>query len=211
MPDLSSLALFAVAALALLILPSPAVLYIVARSAHQGRRAGLLSVLGVQTGGLVHVLAATVGLSAIVFSSAVLFSALKYLGAAYLIYIGVRTLLAKDEVSETDLPLSKVQSMSQLFWQGALINALNPKTALFFLAFLPQFVHPERGPVALQTLTFGLLFICLAVCSDGLYALLGGSLGARLRGNPLFAKRQKYVTGGIYIALGVGTATAGNK
>ncbi|ANE42701.1 LysE family translocator [Deinococcus puniceus] len=211
MPDLSSLALFAVAALALLIIPGPAVLYIVARSAHQGRRAGFLSVLGVQTGGLVHVLAATVGLSAIVLSSAVLFSALKYLGAAYLIYIGIRTLLARDEVSDTDLPLPKIQSMSQLFWQGALINALNPKTALFFLAFLPQFVQPERGPVALQTLTFGLLFICLAVCSDGLYALLGGSLGSRLRGNPVFARRQKYVTGGIYIALGVGTATAGHK
>ncbi|MDB5045612.1 MAG: RhtB family transporter [Deinococcus sp.] len=211
MPDLSSLALFAVAALALLLVPGPAVLYIVARSAHQGRRAGLLSVLGVQTGGLVHVLAATVGLSAIVLSSAVLFSALKYLGAAYLIYIGIRTLLARDEAMRADLPLPKIQSMSQLFWQGALINALNPKTALFFLAFLPQFVHPERGPVALKTLTFGLLFICLAVCSDGLYALLGCSLGSRLRGNPLFARRQKYVTGGIYIALGVGTATVGHK
>ncbi|UQN07302.1 LysE family translocator [Deinococcus sp. QL22] len=211
MPELSTLALFAVAALALLIIPGPAVLYIVARSAHQGRRAGLLSVLGVQTGGLVHVLAATVGLSAIVLSSAVLFSALKYLGAAYLIYIGIRTLLARDEVADSSLPLPKVQSMSQLFWQGALINALNPKTAMFFLAFLPQFVHPERGPVALQTLTFGLLFICLAVCSDGLYALLGGSLGTRLRGNPLAARRQKYVTGGIYVALGMGTATAGHK
>jgi threonine/homoserine/homoserine lactone efflux protein len=211
MPDPSTLALFAVAALALLIIPGPAVLYIVARSAHQGRRAGLLSVLGVQTGGLVHVLAATVGLSALVLSSAVLFSALKYLGAAYLIYIGVRTLLARDEAVSADLPLPKVQTMSQLFWQGALINALNPKTALFFLAFLPQFVQPERGPVALQTLTFGLLFLCLAVCSDGMYALLGGSLGAKLRGNPVFARRQKYVTGGIYIALGVGTATVGHK
>ncbi|THF68306.1 LysE family translocator [Deinococcus sp. Arct2-2] len=211
MPDLSSLALFAVAALALLIIPGPAVLYIVARSAHQGRRAGLLSVLGVQTGGLVHVLAATVGLSAIVLSSAVLFSALKYLGAAYLIYIGIRTLLARDEETDTEIPVPKVQSMKQLFWQGALINALNPKTALFFLAFLPQFIHPERGPVALQTLTFGLLFLCLAVCSDGMYALLGGSLGAKLRGSPRFARRQKYVTGGIYIALGVGTATVGQK
>lgn len=206
MPDLSSLALFAVAALALLVLPGPAVLYIVARSAHQGRRAGLLSVLGVQTGGLVHVLAATVGLSALVMSSAVLFSALKYLGAAYLIYIGIRTLLARSEQPDTESPTPKTQSMSQLFWQGALINALNPKTALFFLAFLPQFVDPQRGPVALQTLTFGLLFLCLAVCSDGLYALLGGSLGAKLRGNPLFAKRQQYATGSIYIALGVGTA-----
>ncbi|MFB9990693.1 LysE family translocator [Deinococcus oregonensis] len=211
MPELSSLALFAVAALALLLVPGPAVLYIVARSAHQGRRAGLLSVLGVQRGGLVHVLAATVGLSALVLSSAVLFSALKYLGAAYLIYIGIRTLLSRDEVDGTDRPLPQPQSMSQLFWQGALINALNPKTALFFLAFLPQFVHPERGPVALQTLTFGLLFLCLAVCSDGMYALLGGSLGARLRGNALVARRQKYVTGSIYIALGVGTATVGHQ
>lgn len=211
MPDLSSLLLFAAAALALLLVPGPAVLYIVARSAHQGRRAGLVSVLGVQTGGLVHVLAATVGLSALVMSSALLFSALKYLGAAYLIYIGIRTLLARDEEHGTDLPMPNPQSMSQLFWQGALINALNPKTALFFLAFLPQFVHPERGPVALQTLTFGLLFLCLAVCSDGMYALLGGSIGTRLRSNKVAAKRQKYVTGGIYIALGVGTATVGHK
>lgn len=209
MPDPSTLALFVVAALALLVVPGPSVLYIVARSLHQGRRAGLVSALGVQTGGLVHVLAAAVGLSALVLSSALLFSVVKYLGAAYLVFLGVRTLLGPDAVHEVQMPAPR--RLGQVFWQGALVNALNPKTALFFLAFLPQFVHPERGPVALQTLTLGALFLLLATLSDGTYALLAGTVGKRLQGNRLFARRQKYVTGGVYIALGIGTATVGHK
>ncbi|WP_102125360.1 LysE family translocator [Deinococcus planocerae] len=209
MADPSTLALFVVAALALLAVPGPSVLYIVARSLHQGRRAGLVSALGVQTGGLVHVLAAAVGLSALVLSSALLFSAVKYLGAAYLVFLGVRTLLAPAEVHAVQMPTPK--RLGQVFWQGALVNALNPKTALFFLAFLPQFVRPERGPVALQTLTLGALFLLLATLSDGTYALLAGTVGKRLQGNRLFARRQKYVTGGVYIALGIGTATVGHK
>lgn len=203
MPDPSTLALFVVAALALLAVPGPSVLYIFARSLHQGRRAGLVSALGVQTGGLLHVLAATVGLSALVLSSALLFSAVKYLGAAYLVYLGVRTLIAREEVHTPDLPAPR--RLSQVFWQGALVNALNPKTALFFLAFLPQFIQPERGPVALQTLTLGALFLVLATLSDGVYALLAGTVGKRLQGNRVFAQRQRYVTGGVYIALGLGT------
>lgn len=209
MPDPSTLALFVVAALALLVVPGPSVLYIVARSLHQGRRAGLVSALGVQTGGLVHVLAAAVGLSALVLSSALLFSAVKYLGAAYLVFLGVRTLLAPVEVHEVQRPAPRC--LGQVFWQGALVNALNPKTALFFLAFLPQFIRPERGPVALQTLTLGALFLLLATLSDGTYALLAGTVGKRLQGNRVFARRQKYVTGGVYIALGIGTATVGHK
>lgn len=207
MPDLPTLLTFALAALALLVIPGPSVLYIVARSLHQGRRLGLISALGVQTGGLVHVLAATVGVSALVMSSALLFSALKFLGAGYLIWLGVRTLRSPQE--ELALPVPTRQRPAQAYWQGALVNALNPKTALFFLAFLPQFVHPQRGPVAAQTLTLGLLFLALATLSDSTYALLAGTLGERLRGRT-FARRQKYVTGGIYIALGLGTAAAGH-
>jgi len=209
MPDPSTLALFIVAALALLIVPGPSVLYIVARSMHQGRQAGLVSALGVETGGLVHVLAATVGLSALVLSSAVAFNIVKYLGAAYLVYLGLRTLLTPEAVQEVHRPTPR--GLGQVFWQGALVNALNPKTALFFLAFLPQFVQPERGSVALQTLTLGALFLLLATISDSLYALLAGTVGKRLQGNRVFARRQKYVTGGVYIALGIGTAAAGHE
>lgn len=207
MPDAATLALFAAAALALLVVPGPSVLFIVARSLHQGRRAGLVSALGVEAGGLVHVLAATVGVSALVLSSALLFSLVKWAGAAYLVYLGVRTLLARSQ-APTEVAPPREARLARIFWQGALVNALNPKTALFFLAFLPQFVDPARGSVALQTFTLGLFFLALATLTDGAYALLAGTVGRRLRGNALFARRQKYLTGGVYIALGVGTATA---
>ncbi|GHF52165.1 threonine/homoserine/homoserine lactone efflux protein [Deinococcus metalli] len=209
MPDLPTLLTFAVAALALLLIPGPSVLYIVARSMQQGRRAGLVSALGVQTGGLVHVVAATVGVSALVLSSALLFSVLKFVGAAYLIYLGVRTLLSREEVADVALP--PTQPLARIFWQGATVNALNPKTAIFFLAFLPQFVHPGHGPVWGQTLLLGLEFLALATVSDSTYALLAGSVGRKLRGNQVFARRQKYVTGSVYVALGVGTATVGHS
>ena len=145
-------------------------------------------------------LAATVGLSALLLSSALLFSAVKYLGAAYLLYLGVRTLLARTP--DPQLVVFAPQPLKQVFWQGALVNALNPKTALFFLAFLPQFIRPGHGAVALQTLILGSSFLLLAIFSDGAYALLAGSLRPYLSGSRLFARRQKYATGGIYIALG---------
>lgn len=207
MLDLPTILTFALAALALLIIPGPAVLYIVARSLNQGRRAGLVSVLGVQTGGLLHVFAAALGLSALVFSSALLFSVVKYVGAAYLIYLGVKTILSREQVHEAALPAPR--SLGQVYTQGMVVNALNPKTALFFLAFLPQFVHPERGSVAVQTLLLGLLFLGLTTISDSTYALLAGTLSGRLRQSKRFLSRQKYVTGGIYVALGLGAASAG--
>lgn len=204
MPDPATLLLFAVAALALLLIPGPSVIFIVTRSLHQGRRAGLVSALGVGTGGMLHVLAATLGLSAVLLSSALLFSVVKFLGAGYLIYLGVRTLLARTEGPQA--VVFKPQPLGQVFWQGALINALNPKTALFFLAFLPQFIKPDHGPAALQTLVLGGLFLGLAVLSDSTYALLAGSLRRYLGGGPVFARRQRYFTGSIYIALGAGAA-----
>lgn len=204
MPDFATLGVFAVAALALLVVPGPAVMYIVTRSVHQGRRAGLASVLGVQLGVLVHTLAAAIGLSALVLSSAVAFAVVKWAGALYLVYLGVRTLLARTGSFEVEsLP---PRSLASIFWQGALVNALNPKAALFFFAFLPQFVQPERGPVAPQILVLGAVFAGLATCTDSAYALLAGTLGDKLRGNRVFARRQKLVTGGVYVALGVGTA-----
>ena len=207
MLDLHTILAFSVAALALLVVPGPSVLYIVTRSLHQGRVAGLVSVLGVQTGGLVHVLAAAVGVSALVLSSALLFSVVKFAGAAYLIYLGVKTMLSREESVLERVPAP--HSLGQIYRQGALVNALNPKTALFFLAFLPQFVRPERGSVAVQTLLLGALFLGLATVSDSTYALLAGVIGRKLRQNQGFLKRQKYLTGGVYVALGLGAATAG--
>ncbi|GGN35015.1 LysE family translocator [Deinococcus daejeonensis] len=205
MPDLPTLLAFSAAALALTVIPGPSVLYIVARSLHQGRRAGLVSALGVQTGGLVHVLAATLGVSALVLSSALLFSVLKWAGAAYLIVLGLRTLRAPTPDALT-VTVPDAPPLARIYRQGAVVNALNPKTALFFLAFLPQFVHPGHGPVCTQTLTLGLVFLGLATLSDGAYALLAGSLGRRWQGNRTFARRQQQVSGGVYLALGVGTA-----
>ena len=157
MPALTTMALFLLAALGLLLIPGPSVLYIITRSVAQGRRAGLASVLGVEMASLTHAAAAALGLSALLLTSALAFSVVKYLGAAYLIYLGVRTFLAREESQQAQVPASR--SLSQLFAQGFLVNLLNPKTALFFYAFLPQFVNPGRGPIAEQILLLGMLFV----------------------------------------------------
>ena len=207
MPDAPTLLLFAAAALALLLVPGPAALYIVARGIDQGRGAALVSVLGIQTGAIVHIAAAALGLSAILVSSAVAFSVVKYAGAAYLVYLGIRTLLTRTEAHAVAPGVHL--SLRRVFVQGAIINVLNPKAALFFFAFLPQFVDPARGAAAAQTLAFGGLFILLALCTDGAYALLSGALGGLLRGNARFAAVRRYASGGTYLALGVGTALSG--
>jgi len=205
MPEPTTLALFFVAALALLLIPGPVVLYTVARSVHQGWRAGILSALAGGLGNFVHVLAATLGLSALLASSALAFSVVKYAGAAYLIYLGVRTLLSREEKGvSTLLPMSH----AQIFRQGLLVSVLNPKTALFFLAFLPQFVTPDAGTVAGQTLFLGLLFVALGVCTDSAYALLAGAAGQVLRRSRRLSEAQRYVTGSVYLALGVTAAFA---
>jgi threonine/homoserine/homoserine lactone efflux protein len=212
MPSPSTLAVFLVAALALLLIPGPAVLYIVARGIGQGRRAALASMLGIEVGTLVHIGAAILGLSALVMSSAVAFSVVKYLGAAYLIYLGVRTLLAGDEAATGKVPGGPDPSLLRVFAQGVVVNTLNPKTALFFLAFLPQFVDPGRGAVAGQVLVLGCVFVALAVCTDGAFALLSGTVGGWLRGgrNLRMLRAQRLFAGTVYIGLGVTTAFAGN-
>lgn len=207
--ELSQLYLFLGATLALLLVPGPAVLYITARSANQGRLAGLVSVLAIETANFLQAVAATLGLSAILLSSALAFDVVKYLGAAYLIYLGARKLLVREETAEKED--IKPESLARIYWQGFVINLLNPKTALFFFAFLPQFVNPEKGNVTAQTLLLGGLFVGLALITDSLYALLASSLADRLRGSRHFQKGQRYFAGLVYVGLGITTALTGTK
>lgn len=205
----SQLDLFLAATLALLLVPGPAVLYITARSANQGRLAGLVSVLAIETANFLQAVAATLGLSAILLSSALAFDVVKYLGAAYLVYLGLRKLLSREEVTvEGNV---KPESLRRIYWQGFAINLLNPKTALFFFAFLPQFVNPERGNVTAQTLLLGVLFVGMAIITDSLYALLASSLSDKLRGSRHFQKGQRYFAGLIYVGLGITTALTGAR
>jgi threonine/homoserine/homoserine lactone efflux protein len=207
-PDATTLGLFVAAAGILLITPGPAVLYIVARSVEQGRLAGLVSALGIQVGTLVHVAAAAFGVSALLVSSALAFSLLKYAGAVYLVFLGVRTLLRKD-ADAAPAALPRERSLSRLFLQGVVVNVLNPKTALFFLAFLPQFVSPARGAVAAQVLVLGTVFVLLGACTDGTWALLAGSASRLLRDHAGFRRGQRYVAATAYVGLGVATAVSG--
>lgn len=206
---LSNLPLFLLAALILLLTPGPAVLYIVARSMDQGRLAGFVSVLSIEVGNFVHVLAATLGLSAILVSSALAFSIVKYLGAAYLIYLGVRRLLSREPEDQT-AGLQR-QSLKRIFRQGVLVAVLNPKTALFFFAFLPQFVDPSKGAFAPQLLILGCIFVLMAIVTDGLYALLAGSVGQWLKGSRSFLQMGRYLVGTVYIGLGVMAALADSR
>jgi threonine/homoserine/homoserine lactone efflux protein len=209
MPNLSTVILFLLASLGLLLVPGPAVIYITARSAAQGRRAGLASVGGVELASLTHALAAAIGLSAVLLTSALAFTVVKYVGAAYLIYLGVRTLLAREP--DEAAPLSPPRRFSRVFAQGYLVNLLNPKTALWFYAFLPQFVDPARGAAPAQILLFGVLFVLLASCTDSCYAILGSTLGRWLAGKARVRRGQRYVTGGLYIVLGVSAAVTGSE
>jgi threonine/homoserine/homoserine lactone efflux protein len=204
MPEIANLSLFVTASLALLLTPGPAVLYIVTRSVDQGRKAGLVSVMGIHIGTLVHIAAAALGLSALLASSALLFDVVKYLGAAYLIYIGVRKLMTKAEIAQVEVTHNN--GLWQAFRQGVIVNVLNPKTALFFLAFLPQFVDPARGSVPLQMIMLGTIFVLLGLTTDGSYALLAGTFGGWLKTSTAYLRAQRYVAGSVYIGLGVAAA-----
>jgi threonine/homoserine/homoserine lactone efflux protein len=203
---LPNLPVFLLAALILLLTPGPAVLYIIARSMDQGRLAGFVSVISIEVGNSFHVLAATLGLSAILLSSSLAFMIVKYLGAAYLIYLGVRRLLTRNQ-TQANISIQR-QSLRRIFSQGVLVAILNPKTALFFLAFLPQFVDPSAGSLALQLLTLGGLFVLMAIVTDGTYALLASSAGGWLKRNRSFLRAERYVVGSVYIGLGVTAAFA---
>jgi threonine/homoserine/homoserine lactone efflux protein len=209
LPELGSLGVFVVAAVLLLVTPGPAVLYIVARSIHEGRRAGLVSVLGVHTGTLGHVAGAAAGLSALLAASATAFTVVKYLGAAYLIYLGVRRLLDRT-IATAPGEVPRI-SLRRAYLDGVVVNVLNPKTALFFLAFLPQFVDAERGQIGAQILGLGLLFVALGLVSDGFYALGAGSAAQWLRARPVFLARGRWMSGGMYIGLGVVAALSSGQ
>jgi len=207
MPPLENTLLFLAASLVLLVTPGPAVLYIVARSLGQGSKAGVISSLGLSVGGVCHVAAATLGLSYLIASSLTLFHGIKLAGAVYLIYLGIRT-LKQSETTPAKVSSSSMSSR-RIFRQGILVNVLNPKPALFFVAFLPQFVDPSLGAVWAQTLFLGCLFLLLGLVTDIAYALLAGSTTSLLDRKPGFWRHQKRFSGLTYIALGIYTAISG--
>jgi len=209
LPNHSQLLLFVSAAALLIVIPGPTVLYIIGRSIGQGRSAGLVSVLGIHVGTLIHVAAAAVGLSAVLMSSALAFSAVKYLGAAYLIYLGVQKIRSRESFEFTG-PVALV-SLRRVFGQGVVVNVLNPKTALFFFAFLPQFVDPGRGHIPLQIIILGLLMIAIGLTSDTVWAISAGTVAQLLRRNQRWMNTQRYLSGGILISLGLATAFAGSS
>ncbi|GAB1530245.1 MULTISPECIES: LysE family translocator [Brevibacillus] len=206
--EFSTIWLFVVAASTLLIIPGPAVLYIMARSIDQGKKAGLVSVLGVSLGGSVHVLAGAIGVSAILMTSATAFHIVKYLGAAYLIYLGCKTLFSKSDSTASEIPQAPRKKLRKIFYESALVEVMNPKTALFFLAFFPQFIAPTPGSVTVQFLLLGTIFIILAFISDGLYAVLAASMRKRIVSSTTSSKVMNRITGYFYIALGIFSAFA---
>ena len=204
MPSIESLLALGIASLALLVIPGPAVLYIINRSVADGRNVALAAVAGLEIGNFMHVIAATVGLSAVIATSAAAFSVVKWIGAGYLIYIGFRTLVTKPQtVNQLNDPMSRRRA----FTQGIVVNTFNPKVALFFLSFLPQFIDANRGSAALQSLVLGSIFVVLGCISDSLFAILASALrGTLLRGKSLpFV--QRYVAGSVFIALGAIAST----
>jgi threonine/homoserine/homoserine lactone efflux protein len=207
-PDASTYAAFAAATIALLLIPGPAIIYILNRSVSDGREVGLAAVAGLEIGDLIQVIAAAAGLSAVVATSATAFNVVKWAGALYLIVTGVRTMMHPPAPIDPDQP---GVSMRKAFRQGIIVNALNPKTALFFLSIFPQFIHPERGNAGLQSLALGVVFVVLATIFNGTYALIASSLrDLLLRGRALDIVRR-WVSGGLFIGLGLLAATASSS
>lgn len=204
-PEPSTLIVYSLAVLALLIVPGPAVVYIVTRSIDQGRRAGFVSIAGIHVGTLVHILAAGVGLSALVARSAVAFTMMKLVGAIYLVLLGAIRLMRRENEQP---PALTQRSLRGIFWQGVIINILNPKTALFFLAFLPQFIDPSRGSTAFQAALLGLIFIMLGLLSDGVYAFVAGEAASWLRRSRTAVRLRRWVAGTIYVGLGIAAAAS---
>jgi len=201
MPTIETVIVFMAAALALNVTPGPSILYVMSRSVGQGRTAGLVSALGLGTGSLIHAGAAALGLSVILAYSPLAYTVVKYLGAGYLVYLGVRILLVRDRQLSTAV-LAHV-SLTRVFWQGVVTELLNPKIVLFFMSFLPQFVDPARGSVAGQTLFLGLLFHVTGVPINMLVAVVGGAIASWLSQNPVFARVRNGLAGAVLIGLGV--------
>ena len=206
MPTLSTVLLFVAATMALLVFPGPAVLYIVTRSVSQGRAAGLVSVLGIHTGTIFFVLATAFGLSALLEASETAFQIVKYLGVAYLVWLGIQKLWLSRGGDDNPAEPPKA-SLRRIFTQGVVVNLLNPKTLIFFAAFLPQFVDPALGSVTLQLVFFGVGFIVLGIVSDGTYALLSSAIAGRLRRTARARRRLDRTSGVVYLLLGAFAAT----
>jgi threonine/homoserine/homoserine lactone efflux protein len=203
MPDAAHLLAFLLAALALSVLPGPGMLYVLARSVAGGRAVGLRSTMGTGTGGLVHVFAATIGLSAALAASATAFSVIKYGGAVYLVWLGARQIFRPGDPPQGG---GTAIADARAFRQGVVTEALNPKTALFFLTFLPQFCQPQNGPVPLQLALLGLVCVALNVSADLVVAFTAGSIGRHFRKNARLWRRQRQATGGLLMGLGIYTA-----
>jgi len=210
MPHGAQLSLFLGATLVFLLTPGPAVLYIVARSVSQGRAAGLASVAGVEAGNLVHAAAAALGLSSILVASSLAFGVVKYLGAAYLLWLGLRTLLARPAAADPGQPAPAAPTGWATFRQGFVVAVLNPKTALFFLAFLPQFADPHAGALPPQLLFLGVTFVAMAFVTDAGYALLSGAISPWLSRRRGLSGASRAVTGATYIGLGLLAALSPN-
>jgi len=210
MISLDDFLLFAFASLMLNITPGNDMLYVATRSASQGVKAGIVSSLGIAGGCIVHLLAAVIGLSAIIANSAVAFNIIKYIGAAYLVYLGIRSFLSKQNKFNLNDKIEK-KPLSKLFWQGVFTNVMNPKVALFFLAFLPQFIHPEKGNAALQILLLGLWFNFSGTIVNIIIAMLFGKLGNWLADKQAFIKWQNKITGILLVGLGIKVALSSRK
>ena len=200
--DSARFLVFLSAAILLAIAPGPGMLYVLARALGGGRREGLLSALGTFFGGLVHVFAAAAGVSIILAKSALAFAAVKYLGAGYLCFLGIRMIRDARKDDGADVPVAKLSRGRNPFWQGVMTEALNPKTALFFLSFIPQFVDRAHGHVFLQFVLLGTLSVTLNTSADIIVTLMAGPLGQRIRGSARFRRRQRTLTGAVMIGLG---------
>ncbi|MGE5081957.1 MAG: LysE family translocator [Acidobacteriota bacterium] len=210
--DFTRITLFLTAAVLLAIAPGPGMLYVLARSLAGGRREGVLSAFGTFLGGMVHVFAAALGLSIILAKSAVAFAAVKYLGAAYLCFLGIRIILeARRDNADPAAMLSTIQPQRNPLWQGVATEVLNPKTALFFLSFIPQFVSHTGGHIFLQFVTLGTVSVVLNTTADLIVIALAGPIGVRIRSSSVFRRRQRTLTGAIMIGLGTYLATSESK
>jgi threonine/homoserine/homoserine lactone efflux protein len=210
--DLTHITLFLTAAVLLAIAPGPGMLYVLARSLAGGRGEGVLSAFGTFLGGMVHVFAAALGLSIILARSAIAFSAVKYLGAAYLCFLGVRMILeARRDKADPATMLAAIRPERNPLWQGVATEVLNPKTALFFLSFIPQFVNHSTGHIFLQFVALGTISVVLNTTADLIVIALAGPLGARIRSSAVFRRRQRTLTGAIMIGLGTYLATSESK
>jgi threonine/homoserine/homoserine lactone efflux protein len=208
MPSASTLWVFSLATLVLVAMPGPGVLYLVGRTLDQGRRAGVASMLGIESGELVHVVAAAVGLSALLAASATALDVVRYAGAAYLIVLGIRRWRAGAEPQAPVAP--QRASARRIFAQGLVVQVLNPKVAIFFLAYLPQFLDPS-APVAPQVLLLGVVYLAIAMASDGVYVILASLAARRLRNSEAAQRRMARASAATYVGLGMFAALSGRS